>query len=151
MNKIISIVFILLIFGLILSGCSSNNVQTQPTQVLHNKDVKPQEEKAGLNLDNEKYGDLIKLHCEDYETLKGKYLGKEAENQCYYDIAVATKDESLCELMIDSELETKQEAKEWCLARVWGKLVKPEKCNTLSLQEAAQLCLADAEYNDKAD
>ncbi|MCK4590080.1 MAG: hypothetical protein KAT77_06560 [Nanoarchaeota archaeon] len=150
MKKIISIMFILLVGVIILGGCSSINVQEQPSQrqIQQNTDVKPQEEKTGLKLDNEQYGDLIKLHCEDYLSLKGKYLGKQAENQCYQAIALTTDNMNLCNLMIDAEMASKEEDTNDCIYAFADKKNDEKICEQIQYEddqkqfEERQHCLA---------
>lgn len=150
MKKNISIMLILLVGVLILGGCSSTNVQKQPSQdqVQQKTDVKTQEEKSALKLDNKKYDELIKLHCEDYLSLKGKYLGKQAENQCYQAIALATDDISLCNLMIDAEMASKEEDTNDCIYAFADKKNDEKICEQIQYKdskkqfEERQHCLA---------
>ncbi|MBW2973988.1 hypothetical protein KY346_06395 [Candidatus Woesearchaeota archaeon] len=128
----------------------------------------PQEEP--LKLDPEKYGELIDKYCKEYFLLKGKYIGRSAENVCYTDIAKATEDISLCELIIDDEFFPREENvancyiaiaelkkdisicenipdlinHEYCRAAVWVELKKPpEICDTLKTEESKKRCHGD--------
>ncbi len=151
-------IFIVIIVGTLLAGgCAPTTISAPKTTQkggetndpgLIGQQIIPEAKQGGLKIDEQKYGGLIKIHCEDYLALKGKFLEREAENQCYWEIAVATQDETLCELMIDSELSTSQEAKNTCYFFVAGKKKDEKICGMIKTnledkqREELELCYA---------
>jgi len=144
MRKEITVISVIIIVMLFVSGCSKTTIpeDNTPSETAQQKDA---QQEYVLKLDQAEYGDLIKRYCGDFFEVRGLEIKKVAANNCYHDIAVYTNNEALCELMEDTFMGSAEEDKDVCLAKLGGRNNRPEICEQLS-GEAQELCHDDLEY-----